>query len=957
MTKQNKNNNNNNKINIVDILDKDELTPTTQGYKTSCYSCGMQGGRTEGFIIFPESNTAYCHSSGKWFKLLEAYALKKGIIKCLDGRDTGETDKKVLGGELFTLTLQEFKNEFGTEMYNKLANDLNIKKSIEIPGNNRLMSDFADDLGDVYKSRNILFFRGALREVVEIHRYKNIDQDGKEYIENGFKEVEGNRFVTLAEMFISPWTTNFTKGGKCVIVKRSMTQNTANIVLKSANFQNKLPIITRIFDIQIPIIYDKRLTFPKKGYDKRFGSWLPYNAPQIKTDMLTLEEAKELIDKIFEEFCFASEKDKINAIAAFITPFMRGLFPKFSTRTPVFIYMANRERAGKDYCAGCTGILYEGVNIEEPAISNDEKGASNNNEEIRKKIMACMMQGKKRFHSANNKGLINNSVLEGVTTAEIWSDRVLGRSENVTFNNEMDYSLSANIGTTLTPDLANRARIINLHLADEDANARKFKNPRLHEWIYDNREIIISALYKFVENWVEKGMIVGSVPFTSFPHWASVCGGIMEAAGYNNPCKVDNNNNLSVSLDSDTEEMKLLFEAVYANSPNESLTKDEIRAIVENEGILTNIDFNNKSDQTKFAMRIDRYVNRILSNIIMKVDSLERRASRRRYSFEKIVENEVENGFNENGDIFSQNGSKIDDFRKNDDDKNVEKLKKDCLNDCLNDNNEVNKSCFDGLMTSGNLGNLGNLKEMEEKRLGNLGNLGNLVEGRKEEKIGVYQSIPEYTDEKKSLKNGLQIQSLQKNSDADEKFDFSKKALVENMGFSKNDKNVEKRPVLDEKGIFNDKTSFKPMPKGGNLGNFGNVCTPVLSGAFSLEIERGWKGYQRLPGYHPPKNLGDFEKMYQNYKNKEENKKEKTDRELQFWEAPECAEIVEKCTKKQVFDWIEQNYDQNGHTEEQLFKMYESLGDGCWKFVGELIQEGLIKVNEKGHWEVCKNGV
>jgi hypothetical protein len=54
--------------------------------------------------------------------------------------------------------------------------------------------------------------------------------------------------------------------------------------------------------------------------------------------------------------------------------------------------------------------------------------------EIRKKIMACMMQGKKRFHSANNKGLINNSVFEGVTTAEIWSDRVLGKSQVVKFS-------------------------------------------------------------------------------------------------------------------------------------------------------------------------------------------------------------------------------------------------------------------------------------------------------------------------------------------------------------------------------------------------------------------------------------------------------------------------------------------------------------------------------------------
>ena len=141
------------KINIADVLGRDNMTETTQGYKMECPDCGLQGGRTEGLIVTPEKNIAYCHSSGKWFRMLEAYALKKKIIKCLDGRETGDTSSKILGGELFTLTLDEFKNEFGTDKYNQLIEELNIRKSIELPGNNRLMSSFSDELGDIYKSR------------------------------------------------------------------------------------------------------------------------------------------------------------------------------------------------------------------------------------------------------------------------------------------------------------------------------------------------------------------------------------------------------------------------------------------------------------------------------------------------------------------------------------------------------------------------------------------------------------------------------------------------------------------------------------------------------------------------------------------------------------------------------------------------------------------------------------
>jgi len=199
--------------------------------------------------------------------------------------------------------------------------------------------------------------------------------------------------------------------------------------------------------------------------------------------------------------------------------------------------MANRERAGKDYCAGCTGILYEGAKIEQPAICNDESG--NNNEELRKKITSCMRQGRKRFHSANNKGLLNNSILEGVTTGESWEDRMLGKNEVIVFSNEMDFSLSGNMGIRLTPDMSNRSRIINLHLVDEDANARKFNNPDLHGWILKNRELILSSLYTLVRNWIDSGSKSGTVPFSSFPEWSAICGGIMEAAGYENPCNPD----------------------------------------------------------------------------------------------------------------------------------------------------------------------------------------------------------------------------------------------------------------------------------------------------------------------------------------------------------------------------------------------------------------------------------
>jgi hypothetical protein len=815
-------------INILDLF-KGEYTETSSGAcKMECPDCLLQGGRTLGFMLFPDTNSAYCHSSGKHFTMLEAYALKKKIIRCLDGRETGEgINRKILGGELFTLTLDEFKNEFGTDMYNKLNSDLNIRKSIELPGNNKLQSTFCDELGDVYKSRNILFFRGESRDVVEIGRIKKVNSKNEQYTETGFISMNNNRFVTLVEMFISPWTTIFTKSGQAMTVGKSMNGATASIVLSSPNFQNKIPLIVRIFGIQIPIIYDGELTFPKKGYDVRFGSWLPYNAPQIKEDELTVEQAKLIIDKIFEEFCFASEKDRTHAIAGFITPFMRGLFPKFCTRTPVFAYMANRERAGKDYCAGITGIVYEGTRTEEPPISNDEKNSSN--DEIRKKIMACMMQGKKRFHSSNNKGLINNAVFESVTTSETWSDRILGKTQVVEFDNEIDYTISANAGTKLTPDLANRSRVINLHLVQEDANARTFKNPNLHEWVKDNRTLIVSALYTLVKNWFNNGSPPGSEPFTSFPHWAKIVGGIMEAAGYDSPCKSDKS--ALISLDGETQEMKQLFEACFDKAPNTSLSKDDIKEIIKNEDIMQYFDFTNKSDQTKFGMRIDRFSNRMLSEITMTCENLEQRASRRRFIFTKKIDDKID------GD----------------------------------------------------------------------GKVGNVTS------------------------EGLKPQDLLKSQDL----------LIKNEKTKPQDLLKSSKLLIKDEKIWQHGHLLQPLPNPPQslieeYSDTSNVAKPchVAKSDIMLKNETSLQQFS--------------ENFNKSVAKKETKIKEKTDRELQFFESPECSDIVEQCTKEQTLEWIKNNPGKSFET------FYNELGIGSFKHVDNLVSTGLVKPLGDG-WEETKN--
>ncbi len=512
------------------------------------------------------------------------------------------------------------------------------KVELLLDGEGRSMTNLCEDISNILKDENILFYKHNTKQIVEVGKIKIKNEN--EDVFNGFIEMKDKRFVTLIERYATVGRNISQRNNMPIFETKSLSPHKSAIVLSSHILEESLPQIERIFQVPLPIIYEGKLTFPNQGYDGRFNSWLPFNSPLLEDDMMDIEKAKEIIEGLYSEFCFKSEQDKTNAIAGLLTPYLKGLMKSFNERTPVFFYVANRERAGKDYCAGITGIVYEGKQIDDNPISSGER-AGNDNEELRKKITSALMMGRKRLHSANNKGYINNAVFEGIITSRYWSDRMLGGNEMVELSNELDFSLSGNIGVTYTPDLANRCRFVNLFLAIEDANSREFEKPFLHEWVLENRGLILSALYSLIRNWVDNGKPNGYIPFASFHDWADICGGIMESAGYDSPC-VKDEDNISSSGDSETFDMKQLFEICYTNYPNIPIKKKEIvDLIIKEEGLFSYLDFETLKGKINFGIKLRRFIGREFSTrdgIIVKLNIVDTkvRKARQEFIFQKV---------------------------------------------------------------------------------------------------------------------------------------------------------------------------------------------------------------------------------------------------------------------------------------------------------------------------------
>lgn len=114
----------------------------------------------------------------------------------------------------------------------------------------------------------------------------------------------------------------------------------------------------------------------------------------------------------------------------------------------------------------------------------------------------------------------------------------------------------------------------------------------------------------------------------------------METAGYDSPCEPDQEL-LNIGGDVETQEMKALFELCYLKKEGEWIKKKDIVELIikSEEDLFSYINFQDRSDQTKFGKKLKRFIGRILSGIILQVNDIEIRGSRQEFKFIKETGN------------------------------------------------------------------------------------------------------------------------------------------------------------------------------------------------------------------------------------------------------------------------------------------------------------------------------
>jgi hypothetical protein len=489
------------------------------------------------------------------------------------------------------------------------------RPQIILPALGRAHGEFGKELGTLIAPTLDLFRFST--NVVEITTVPAADSAGS-IPGHMLSTIKAAELVTAVERTVETGVLREDDAGDEVFVPKSMSEQDARITLVNGFFSDYLPRIRRVLDVPVPHLDDDgKLVYPKPGYDERFGTWLNPHAPQLRT-MGHAEALRWLLQDLFGlpehgGFWWHDEQSRVHALARFITPFCRGLMGW--RRTPLWIYDGNREGCGKDTCADLTHIAYTGRSIICAPLSKEC------DDEMRKRITSALMAGSRFFHLANMKGHVRYASLEAATdNSGVWEDRRLGASETLTLPNETEYSFSAN-NATWEPDIERRCRRIRLRFTPDDINGHRYRHVDIKGWVRRHRSELLSAIAALVSEWVRRGCPPGPSPFTSFPEWGQVVGGILHCAGLPDPCMPHEDS--QSSGDQSTKAMRDFFILAFDHFGDAMIRKPDFQQFVQqNEDVhelFDWIDFASRQGQTKFGKLVVKFDKRELGGITFRI--------------------------------------------------------------------------------------------------------------------------------------------------------------------------------------------------------------------------------------------------------------------------------------------------------------------------------------------------
>jgi hypothetical protein len=235
-----------------------------------------------------------------------------------------------------------------------------------------------------------------------------------------------------------------------------------------------------------------------------------------------IAEAKRLLlEEALGDFPFVNEADRCNAVVTILDPEVR---PLIKGPTPLHLIEAPMEGTGKGLFAQVVGYIAMGRPPEIWTEGGDD-------DEWRKRITSALLRLPQMLLLDNIRRRLESASLSAALTAEVWVDRMLGHSRDVSMPVRTTWLATGN-NPSYSGEIGRRLVRVRLDASLEHPWERTgFRHPELATWVRENRGRLLWATLTLIRAWVVAGRPKGTEVMGSFEDWAATLGGIMQVAG------------------------------------------------------------------------------------------------------------------------------------------------------------------------------------------------------------------------------------------------------------------------------------------------------------------------------------------------------------------------------------------------------------------------------------------
>jgi len=276
---------------------------------------------------------------------------------------------------------------------------------------------------------------------------------------------------------------------------------------------------------ETPIFRNDGSIHDQVGYDTETGLYYDGGCPSLsvlaRPNQKDAHGAARRLRKVFNQFPFVEKEIALSVVLAYIfTLILRGQI----SLAPLFAVSATIPGSGKGLLIEICNIIVRGQDAAiMPAVSGG--GAE---EEMRKRIIALLLQGVNSVNLDNWETPIGGEALNGLLTANEWSDRVLGKSEAVKLPNRVTWAATGN-NLVVRGDMVRRTLLIQLAPQVERPELREFKISNLPQHVTTHRAELLSDAFTILRAYLQAGRPLEDQPALGrFEEWwKAVCAPIV----------------------------------------------------------------------------------------------------------------------------------------------------------------------------------------------------------------------------------------------------------------------------------------------------------------------------------------------------------------------------------------------------------------------------------------------